>query len=96
MEVPPIETTPKHLEPYTGLFVATPGFPTHVEFRGGDLWMTAPEGEFSLHAPALLEGTDEPNAFILRRVGYGLGSRVVFAPDNSSFTLGGWLYKRLP
>ena len=95
VDVPPIETTPKHLEPYTGLFVAAPGIPTYVEFRGGDLWMTAPDGGFALHAPALLARTDEPNSFIHRGGGYGLGERAVFGTNGESFTLGGWLYKRV-
>ena len=96
IEVPALEPAPGHLAAFTGYFVAEPGIPAAVEFRGGDLWMTAPGVEgLAIHAPARMEGVgDEPGTFVLRE-GRGVGERAAFDPGLGSFTLGGWLYRRV-
>ncbi len=89
-------TAPDDLAPFTGLFVAEPGIAAGVEYRGGGLWITAPAGEgVSIHAPAPMERAGPaPDAFVLR-AGRGVGERAVFDADRESFSLGGWLYRRV-
>ena len=87
---------PAGLAPFTGLFVAEPGIAAAIEYRGGGLWITAPGGErLAIHAPSPLDpaGT-KPDAFVLR-AGRGVGERAVFDGARESFTLGGWLYRRV-
>ena len=95
-ELPPAEPAPDRLAPYAGYFVANPGIPAAIDFRGGELWITAPAGEgLAIHAPAPMQETGEqPGTFVLR-AGRGAGERAVFDPGRQSFTLGGWLYRRV-
>ncbi len=94
-DLPAIESAPDRLAPYLGSYIAEPGVLVRIEFRGGELWMTAPtvEGQ-SIHAPASMEETGEPDVFLLGD-GRGAGERAVFASNYTNFTLGGWLYRRL-
>jgi hypothetical protein len=84
--------------------VANPGIPAGIDYRGGDLWIAAPAGDrkrnahrqgIAIHAPARMEETGEqPGMFVLSS-GRGVGERAVFDTNGESFTLGGWLYKRV-
>ncbi len=96
IDLPAVEPAPDHLAPYTGYFVATPGIPSAIDFRGGELWITAPAGEgLAIHAPAPMEETGEQTGTFILRAGRGAGERAVFDPGRQSFTLGGWLYRRV-
>ena len=88
LDLPAVELPPGHLGPYTGYFVANPGIPAGIDYRGGDLWITAPAGE------GLAIESGEPRAFVLRG-GRGAGERAEFDPGRESISLGGWLYKRV-
>lgn len=95
-ELPAAEPAPGHLAPYTGYFVAYPGIPAAVDFRGGELWITAAAGEgLALHAPSPMQETGEQSGNFILRAGRGAGERAVFDPGRQSFTLGGWLYRRV-
>ncbi len=97
-DLPAVEPAPGHLAPYIGYFVANPGIPAEIDYRGGDLWIAAPAGDrkgIAIHAPARMEETGEqPGMFVLSS-GRGVGERAVFGTNGESFTLGGWLYKRV-
>lgn len=92
------DTPPERLR-FLGAYEAQPALWVHVAFRSGELRLEPPAaGAYSLHAPAALEPTDAPNAFIVRS-GRGAGERVVFEVDASgnvrSFSLGGFVYRKL-
>lgn len=94
-DLPALEPAPGGLAGYLGLYVADPGVPANIEYRGGELWITAPPGEgFPIHAPARLTATGEPGSYLLKG-GRGAGERAAFATNGDSFTLGGWLYRRV-
>jgi len=94
-DLPAVEPAPDGLAPLLGYYIAEPGVPANVEFRGGDLWITSPPGEsFPIHTPARMVAVDEPGSYLLQG-GRGAGERAAFAPNGDSFTLGGWLYRRV-
>jgi CubicO group peptidase (beta-lactamase class C family) len=94
-DLPTVTPAPDELAPLLGYYIAEPGVPANVEFRGGNLWITSPPGEsFPIHTPARMVATGEPGAYLLQG-GRGAGERAAFAPNGESFTLGGWLYRRV-
>jgi CubicO group peptidase (beta-lactamase class C family) len=93
--LPAITPAPEALAPLLGYYIAEPGVPANVEYRSGDLWITSPPGEsFPIHTPARMVATDDPGGYLLQG-GRGAGERAAFAPNGESFTLGGWLYRRV-
>ena len=95
-DLPAAETAPSHLAPYTGMFVADPGIPSTVDYRGGQLWITAPGAEgLAIHAPAPMQEVEGRTGNFVLSDGRGVGERAVFDPGRQSFTLGGWLYRRV-
>ena len=94
-DLPAITPAPAEIVPLLGYYIAEPGVPANVEYRGGDLWITSPPGEsFPIHTPARMVTTDDPGGFLLEG-GRGAGERAAFALNGESFTLGGWLYRRV-
>jgi CubicO group peptidase (beta-lactamase class C family) len=94
-DLPAITPAPAELAGYLGYYIAEPGVPANVEYRGDDLWITSPPGEsFPIHTPARMVATDDPGGYLLQG-GRGAGERAAFAPNGDSFTLGGWLYRRV-
>ncbi len=94
-DLPAIKPAPPGFAGYLGYYIAEPGVPAIVEFRDGDLWITSPPGEsFPIHTPARMVATDDPGVYLLQG-GRGAGERAAFAPNGDSFTLGGWLYRRV-
>jgi CubicO group peptidase (beta-lactamase class C family) len=94
-DLPAIQSAPDALASYLGYYIAEPGVPASVEFRDGDLWITSPPGEsFPIHTPARMVATDDEGSYLLHG-GRGAGERAAFAPNGDSFTLGGWLYRRV-
>ena len=81
--LPAAEPAPGHLAPYTGYFVAYPGIPAAVDFRGGELWITAAAGEgLALHAPSPMRETGGAvrNLHSPRRKGCGGACRFRYRP----------------
>ncbi|MGE5191596.1 MAG: serine hydrolase domain-containing protein, partial [Deltaproteobacteria bacterium] len=91
--------TPPSLERFLGTYEATSGIFATIACRGGALRLEkSPLNDYLLHAPALLELTADPSAFLVRG-GRGAGERAVFqfAADGSvlNFSLGGFVYRRM-
>jgi D-alanyl-D-alanine carboxypeptidase len=91
--------TPAELERFLGTYEAQPSIPVNIACRGGLLRLEAPSAEaYSLHAPAVLEPTDNPSVFYVSG-GRGAGECVAFEMDANetvhSFSLGGFVYRKL-
>ena len=90
-------TTPDAVNEFLGHYVAAPAIPVSVEYRDGALRLVNPHSAgYSLHAPAKLEPTADPNVFVVSG-GRGSGENVVFQRDEGSrwwFELGGFRYRR--
>ena len=96
---PPPCPTPEALRPLVGPYVAHPlAIRVNVEYRESALRLVPPPGEYSFHAPADLEPTDDPNAFTARG-GRASGETAVFqrVADGAvrSFYLAGVAFTRL-
>ncbi|HLJ10472.1 MAG TPA: serine hydrolase domain-containing protein [Planctomycetaceae bacterium] len=91
--------TPPAFDQLLGLYEATPGIFAAIAYRQGRLLLEkSPLSDYLLHAPAILEPTDDPAAFLVRG-GRGAGERAVFrlAADARapSFSLGGCVYRKV-
>jgi len=90
---------PPELNKFLGSYRASPSIPVNIVYQNDSLQFEhCHPGDYSLHAPALLETTDEDNVLIVRG-GRGSGERAIFdlAEDGAiaSFMLGGFLYRKL-
>ena len=90
---------PPELKKFLGSYRASPSIPVNIVYRNDSLQFEhCHPGDYSLHAPALLETTDEDNVLIVWG-GRGSGERAIFdfAEDGAiaSFMLGGFLYRKL-
>lgn len=91
--------TPSELVRFLGTYEARPSIPVNIACRENGLRLEAPSpGGYSLHAPARLETTDDPDVFCVSE-GRGAGERVAFEIDADgkvrSFSLGGFIYRKL-
>lgn len=90
---------PEHYRRLLGTYCATPGIWVNIEWRGGALRLTVPEGKASsLHAPAALGPTDSQREFLVHG-GRGSGEKAVFAFDDTgevlSYALGAFVFCKL-
>jgi CubicO group peptidase (beta-lactamase class C family) len=95
---PRFEKTPPEWSPLLGLYIAAPGVPLHVAYRGGALRLDkSPLSDYLLHVPATLEPTETADTFLVRG-GRGAGERITFersaAGQVEQFELGGFVYKK--
>ena len=65
-EQPTLEPTPEALQRFIGYYRAEPGIDVNVEFRDGGLRLAGHGGSaYSLHAPAILEPTDQEEKWLV-------------------------------
>lgn len=91
--------TPPDLERIVGLYEASPGIFVAIAWREGQLRMEkTPLSDYMVHAPAILEPTEDPAAFLVRG-GRAAGERAMFrfAADGhaQSFALCGCVYRKM-
>jgi hypothetical protein len=95
------DEVPPAVKPLLGTYLAGPGVPMSVVYRGGELRFEKSRlSDYLLHAPATLEPEREGGAHAYRvKGGRGAGERVVFEVGHDgrrvSFALGGFVYRRL-
>ena len=97
-EPPRFEPTPAALQRFLGHYRAAPGIHANIEYRDGVLRLEAHPGyPYSLHAPAVLEPTDQGGEWWVRG-GRGAGETAVFrfADDGRvlNYELGAFVFEK--
>ena len=96
---PTLEPIPEALKRFVGYYRAEPGIDVNIEMREGSLQLVAHGGAaYSLHAPAVLEPTDNEEKWLVRG-GRGAGEIAHFQFDDDdrviSYELGAFVFKKL-
>ncbi len=98
-EQPALEPMPETLQRFVGYYRAEPGIDVNIEMRDGSLQLVAHGGAaYSLHAPAVLEPTDNEEEWLVRG-GRAAGEIALFVFDDEdrviSYELGAFVFKKL-
>ena len=89
---------PEALRRFVGHYRAEPGIDVNIEWRDGGLRLVPHGGAvYSLHAPAVLEPTDNEDEWLVRG-GRAAGETALFEFDGDkvmSYELGAFVFRRL-